>query len=80
MRPLYLVLESDYSFFCRVFVIRPDMPLVTSAMCWATLASLCFVVGAQLPRKLQSSKWSRRLSGRGLCQSGLGAYAYDDLI
>ena len=114
MRPLYLVLESDYSLFYRVFVIRPDMPLVTSAMWWATLATLCFAVGAQLPRKLQSAKWSRRLTanrlnamrplvktstagfllmaqfatlpviyllargaGRGLYESGVGAYAYD---
>jgi len=114
MRPLYLVLESDYSLFYRVFVIRPEMLFVTTAMWWATLAGLCFALGAQLPRRTQSATWSRRLlanravavrpvvkastagflffaqlatlpviyllargAGRGLYESGLGAYAYD---
>lgn len=114
MRPLYLVLESDYSLFYRVFVIRPEMQFVTTAMWWATLAGLCFALGAQLPRRIQSATWSRRLlanravavrpvvkastagflffaqlatlpviyllargAGRGLYESGLGAYAYD---
>lgn len=114
MRPLYLVLEADYSLFYRVFIIRPEMQFLTSAMWWATLATLCFAAGAQLPRKLQSAKWSCRLAanrlnamrpvvkastagfllmaqfatlpviyllargaGRGLYESGLGAYAYD---
>ena len=112
MRPLYLVLESDYSLFYRVFVIRPEMQFVTTAMWWATLAGLCFALGAQLPRRIQSATWSRRLlanravavrpvvkastagflffaqiatlpviyllargAGRGLYESGLGAYA-----
>jgi len=114
MRPLYLVIESDYGLFHRIFLIRPDVQFVTTAMWWATLAGLCFAVGAQLPRKIQSATWRRRMLanrlhavrpvvkastagmlffaqlatlpviyllasgvGRGLYESGLGAYAYD---
>jgi hypothetical protein len=114
MRPVYLVLERDYSLFHKVFLIRPDMPFINYGMWWATLAALFFAVGAQLPRRIQAATWNRRVAasrvgaarpavrsatalvllagqlatlpavywlatraGRGLYESGLGAYAYD---
>jgi len=114
MRPLYLVLEADYSLFHRVLLIPPEMQFITTAMWWATLAGLCFALGAQLPQRIQAATWNRRKlanrqhavrpvvkastagvlflaqlatlpvmyllakgAGRGLYESGLGAYAYD---
>jgi hypothetical protein len=60
MRPVYLVLERDYALFHKVFLIRPDMPFITTAMWWATLAGLCFALGAQLPQRIQAATWNRR--------------------
>ncbi|MBJ7390274.1 MAG: hypothetical protein JHC85_01830, partial [Chthoniobacterales bacterium] len=61
MRPIYLVLESDYSLFHRIFLIRPDMELVTSAMWWASFAAVMFALGVQLQRKTQAAFWCKRL-------------------
>jgi hypothetical protein len=61
MRPIYLVLESDYSLFHRVFLLRPDLQMVTSAMWWATFAVVMFSLGVQLQRKSQPAFWRKRL-------------------
>lgn len=61
MRPIYVILESDYSLFHRVFLLRPDMNLVTSAMWWATFAAVMFAVGVQFARLSRARSWRKRL-------------------
>ena len=66
MRPIYLVLESDYSLFTRIFLIQPDMELITSATWWATLAAVMFALGVQCQRKSQAAFWRKRLHRNSL--------------
>jgi hypothetical protein len=60
MRPLYLVIESDYGLFWDVFKFRPSMDLICTSMWWASLAAFCFAASAQLPRRMNASLWRRR--------------------
>jgi len=66
MRPIYLVLESDYSLFTRIFLIQPDMELITSATWWATLAAVMFALGVQCQLKSQVAFWRKRLHRNSL--------------
>ena len=66
MRPIYLVLESDYSLFHRIFLMRPDMELVTCAMWWASFAAVMFALGVQFQRRTQTVFWRKRLQANRL--------------
>jgi hypothetical protein len=48
MRPLYMYLENDMAHFTGFFLIRVNVEVMGSAMWWATLALICFVLGAQI--------------------------------
>jgi len=62
MRPLYLLVESDYRLLIHIFRVGVDWNNITSAMWWATLAVVCFSVGAQLAPRLNSKKLRRRVA------------------
>lgn len=53
VRPIYIVIESDYDLFTRLFLISVDLRDMNFAMWWATLGSLAFCVGAAVLRQLK---------------------------
>jgi hypothetical protein len=59
VRPIYMVLERDYSLFNGLFMIRVGMAEIGDAMWWATAGLLCFAVGAFAAPKI-NRKWLRR--------------------
>jgi hypothetical protein len=46
IRPLYLVIESDYSLLNNLFRVQPSLNQITHSMMWASLALLAFSTGA----------------------------------
>ncbi|MBE2179864.1 MAG: hypothetical protein IAE97_05285 [Chthoniobacterales bacterium] len=60
VRPIYMVMQSDYSLFTRLFLIRADMESVTSAMWWASAATFCFAVGADIAPRIFRRQLARR--------------------
>jgi len=66
VRPIYMVIEKDYTLFTKLFLIRVDLTEVTSAVWWASLALWCFAVGAAaVPvwnRRRLLERWQRNKS------------------
>lgn len=56
MRPIYLVLESDFALLENLFRLRVGITEVNESMWWATLGLLAFCGGAFLPRLMKRSK------------------------
>ena len=53
MRPIYLVLESDYRLLEKLFRLRVGIIEVNESMWWATLGLIAFCGGAVLPRLMK---------------------------
>lgn len=114
VRPIYLLIEKDYRLLVNRLLVGADWDKITDAMWWATLAAICFSLGAQVAPQLHRLRFLRRRqrnsalvggtirptnsmlftllvgqlvsllvmlalakSGRGLYESGLGAYLYE---
>lgn len=56
IRPLHLLIESDYELFTDLFMINNSMKVVETAMWWGTFGLLGFCVGAVLYQTLNESK------------------------
>jgi hypothetical protein len=56
VRPIYLVLESDYSLLVDLFQVQVGLWEVNESMWWATLGLLAFCSGAALLRMSKQSK------------------------
>ena len=48
MRPIYLVVEKDYWLFQSIYRLRVSMEEIGMCLWWATLAMICFAIGATL--------------------------------
>jgi hypothetical protein len=59
MRPLYLVLESDYSLMFNLFRVKADLETVGDAMWWGALALWFFALGA-FSAPIARRDWLRR--------------------
>ena len=59
VRPVYMLLEKDYTLLTRLFQLRVGLNEITEGLWWATAALLCFAVGAVLFPRL-NIKWLRR--------------------
>jgi len=60
MRPIYLLIEKDYRLLVSLFLIGVDWAKITNAMWWATLAAICFSLGAQLAPRLHRARFLHR--------------------
>jgi hypothetical protein len=60
MRPIYLLIEKDYRLLVKLFLVGVDWDKITDAMWWATLAAICFSLGAQLAPRLHGIRFMRR--------------------
>ncbi len=63
MRPLYMHLENDIAHFTQFFLIRVNVEVMGSAMWWATLALICFTLGARIA-STGHRRWIQRLAVR----------------
>ena len=77
VRPIYMILESDYGLMLNLFRVRADIQAVTDAMWWASAASLCFAIGAFLAPRVSAAwlKKRRQRAVRGGDQSHVSAKA-----
>ena len=65
VRPIYMILESDYGLMLSLFRVRADMHAVTDAMWWASAALLCFAIGAFVAPKV-SAAWLQKRHRRAM--------------
>lgn len=77
VRPIYMILESDYGLMLNLFRVRADIQAVTDAMWWASAASLCFAIGAFVAPRVSAAwlKKRRQRAVRGGGQSLVSAKA-----
>jgi len=59
VRPIYLIIENDYGLFQWLFMVRVDLAEVGDSMWWASVAMLCFAVGAYAA-PLMNRRWLQR--------------------
>jgi hypothetical protein len=52
IRPIYIVLENDYSLLSNLFRVDVSLNLLTNSMWWASLASLAFAIGCYVSPNL----------------------------
>jgi hypothetical protein len=56
VRPIYMVLERDYTLFMKLFRTRVDMMIIGDALWWATAGLFCFSLGAYMAPKI-NRRW-----------------------
>lgn len=67
VRPIYMILESDYSLMLTLFRVRADLESVSDAMWWASAGLLFFAVGAFLGPQVGRS-WAQRRRAKARTQ------------
>jgi hypothetical protein len=78
VRPVYMLLEKDYTLFTRLFLLPVGLNEVTSALWWASAALFFFAVGAiafprlhvswlRRRRLVNSAEWVRPLVSQKMC-------------
>jgi len=60
VRPIYMILENDYSLMLTLFRVRADLESVGDAMWWASAGLLCFAFGAFAAPKICRQWFQRR--------------------
>jgi hypothetical protein len=60
VRPIYMILESDYGLMLNLFRVRADIQGVTDAMWWGSAALFCFALGAALMPMINRAWLQRR--------------------
>jgi hypothetical protein len=60
VRPIYVILESDYELLLNLFRVRADIQGVTDAMWWASAGLVCFAIGAFIAPKATATWLQRR--------------------
>jgi len=55
IRPLYIVLESDYTLLSNLFEVQVDLNQLTDSMWWASIASLAFAIGCFISPRFYKS-------------------------
>lgn len=68
VRPIYMIAESDYRLMMELFRVRTSMESVGDAMWWASLALLCFVLGAFAAPRI-GRRWLQRRFRRSAAKS-----------
>jgi hypothetical protein len=72
VRPIYMILESDYGLMLTLFRVRADLASVGDGMWWASAALLCFAIGAWVaPRINRRWFYRRRVKAMGNIQQTL---------
>jgi hypothetical protein len=59
VRPIYMVMESDYRLFSFLFHVRVDPNEIGDSMWWASAALLCFALGAFIAPRVTRG-WIRK--------------------
>jgi len=59
VRPVYMLLEKDYTLFTRLFQMRVGLNEITDGLWWASAALVCFALGAAIFPRLHI-RWLRR--------------------
>lgn len=59
VRPVYMLLEKDYTLFTRLFQMRVGVDEITDGLWWASAALFCFALGATIFPRLHVA-WLRR--------------------
>jgi hypothetical protein len=59
VRPVYMLLEKDYTLFTRLFQMRVGLNELTDGLWWASAALFCFALGAAIFPRLHIA-WLRR--------------------
>ena len=60
VRPIYMILESDYGLMLTLFRVRADLESVGDALWWASAGLLCFALGASIAPKIGRNWLQRR--------------------
>jgi hypothetical protein len=60
IRPIFMIVESDYELMSRTFLISPGMAEIGDALWWASAGLFCFAVGASLAPHINRSWLQRR--------------------
>jgi hypothetical protein len=68
MRPIYMITESDYRLMMELFRVRTSLDSVGDAMWWASLALLCFALGAFVAPRI-TRRWLQRRRRRAAANS-----------
>jgi len=69
VRPIYMIVESNYELLMRLFRVRADMAEIGDSMWWASAGLFCFALGAFVAPKLNRS-WLQRRKVRSSVAAG----------
>ena len=69
VRPIYMIVESNYELLMRLFRVRADMAEIGDSMWWASAGLFCFAMGAFVAPKINRS-WLQRRKLRATAAAG----------